>query len=108
MPMKRSIWLMCFHGCRKHAYKAAFDARKQARYTLLYDKIGLIVGGRAFRVFFSACKIKAALQRNAAEKRLRAHRYVSMNHIMQHVLGNFGPGQFIEMLPYMNCYKINN
>jgi hypothetical protein len=90
-------------------YMQAHDARVQARYTLLYDAIGAIMGGSAFKVFFSANKIKAALRRNAAEKRMREHHATrTAAHIMQQVLGRYGPERMLQLLPYINGYTMQH
>lgn len=52
-------------------YATARRAADEARNTLLHDKIGPIMASRALGVFFASHKIKAALQRNAREKRMR-------------------------------------
>ena len=107
MPMTRKTWMLCNRQVRMCTYMQAHDARVQARYTLLFDAIGAIMGGYAFKVFFSATKIKTALRRNAAEKRLRAHRaLLTATHIMQQVLGRYGPERMLQLLPYINGYKM--
>lgn len=101
--MTRKTWLMCYRGVRKHTYGEAKRARNAARFTLLHDRIGAILGGCALVVFFYGNKIKAVLQRNVREKRYREHRRIGRaTQIITRALGCYGPERMLELLPYVN------
>ena len=109
MGMSRKIWLLCYRGVRKHTYLVAVRARREAQNTLLHDIIGSIMGGCAFKVFFAANKIKAALVRNVREKRMKEHRATqTATHVIQQILGRHGPERLLELLPYVNGYKMQS
>jgi hypothetical protein len=117
MPMTRKTWVLSSSRyTRKGVYNEAIYAAKTwprwidcpwgpARLAqALHDAIG--VGG-AFAVLFFGIKIKIAMRRNATEKLLRMHRATRVaSHIVREVYGRYGPERLLELLPYVNGYKM--
>lgn len=81
-------------------YAEAKWGREHAFYMLLHGSICTIIMTPAFNVFFYGTKIVTAVCKFYRQKKSRGAK------IMQHILGAQGPDRLLELLPYINGYKM--
>jgi len=105
--MSRAIWHMCYQSVRMHSLRTGRQMVEVARNTMIYDTIGPILCRRALCVFFYGNKIKELLRRNVREKLIGSHRATARAAIIiQQILGCSGPERLLELLPYVNGYRL--